>query len=133
MYINRINFNNNFSNQQNFKSKGPKGFKPVVKKEVKPVLRRIDNSLYGKLDQESEFFMFEICSNMNKIKNFFAESKFSTVRIEQIKASYPSIISTKYSRGLTFDLGEEDNFATLFISKSSKEKEQVRLTVSKEN
>ena len=74
MYINRINFNNNFSNQQNFKSKGPKGFKPVVKKEVKPVLRRIDNSLYGKLDQESEFFMFEICSNMNNIKNFFAES-----------------------------------------------------------
>ena len=133
MYINRINFNNNFSNQQNFKSKGPKGFKPVVKKEVKPVLRRIDNSLYGKLDQESEFFMLEISSNMNKIKNFFAESKFSAARIEQIKASYPSIIPTKYSRALTFDLGEEDNFATLSISKSAKEKDRVRLIVSNEN
>jgi len=132
MYINRISFYNDYSNQQNFKSKGPKGFKPVVKKQTKTSLRNINNSLFGELDGETQVHVLNIHSNISKIKKLFATIASNSENFTNLKYKYPTLVNEKYSKGLTFDLGEEESNTLLTVSEGIRDKSRLRLIVTPE-
>ena len=103
MYISAITLNNN---NNNFKSKNANSIKPILRKEINnPTTKKLEDRISTKLEETIETNIYLILDQLQRIDEAFASPKLNRKKVNQIKKDCPFLNNSKFSKGLTFDLG----------------------------
>lgn len=118
-------------NSISFKSKGPRGFKPVVKTVKKVIRPHIINSLYGELPKNIQSTLENMHTNIDSINNFFHKLSTNPVKAEKIKNNYPDLVRKQKKKGIIFNLDNEEG--TITILRNRNKNTLLRLIINNQN